>query len=605
MDHDHLAVRLAESCARHADRLATRRRVGERWVTQTYRRLDERRRALAVQLLALGVRPGDRVALFSANRPEWTEVDFACLSVRAVSVPLYATSTPDQVRHILADSGSSVVVIAGDSELERLAAVWDQLPDLRTVIVLDAVGAVPGGREVTAYADLLARTPTASDLEAVDRVVAEASSDEVATIVYTSGTTGEPRGAMLTNRGFSFELDTLSVFFDITPEDSSLAFLPLSHSLERAWTYKVLMQGAMNTYVPDARTVAEMLVLARPTLMASVPRLYEKVFLTAHAAVAGSPAKKKVFQWAFQVGAQCQHAYRKGRRPSAYWRAQLPLADRLVFSSIRDALGGPKAVMACGGAPLRKEIEEFFSAAGMLLCQGYGLTEASPLVSFNSPGGFKFGTAGRCLAGAEIRIGNEGEILYRGPNVMKGYWNLPERTAEAIDDEGWLHTGDVGYVDTDGYLVITDRIKDIIVNSYGKNIAPAPIEGTILSDPLFEQAVVLGDNRPFLTLLVTPSRPQLEALAAQMQIRFDDYRDLLSHPQIADEMKARVQRLTAKLPSHEQIKDLRVLIEEFSMDNGLLTPTLKVKRREVEKRFAAVIDDMYARLSDLRGRKEE
>lgn len=603
MDQHHLAARLLGACRTYPDRVATRIRVGDDWVTQTFRQLNERRRRFAGHLVAQGVRPGDRVAIISNNRPEWTEVDFACLSVRAVSVPVYATSTADQVRHIVADAGASLAIVAGQSELDRVVAVWDDLPDLRAVITFDAT-TLPEGREVLCYPDVMAAAPAASDLAEVDARVEAASADEVATIVYTSGTTGDPRGAMLTNRGMTFELDTLDAFFDITPEDSSLAFLPLSHSLERAWTYKVLMTGCMNTYVPNAKKVAEVLVLAEPTLMVSVPRLYEKVFVTAHNSVADSPAKKRIFDWALHVGANCQHAYRKGRQPAAHWRAQLPLADKLVLSSIRKALGGPKTVMACGGAPLRKEIEEFFSAAGMLVCQGYGLTEASPLVSFNAPAGFKFGTAGRIIEGAEVRIGAEGEILFRGPNVMKGYWNLPELTAEAIDDEGWLHSGDVGYVDTDGYLVITDRIKDIIVTSGGKNIAPAPIEGSILSDPLFEYAVVLGDNRPFLTLLVTPSRPQLEDFAAQLQIKVDDYRELLTDPRILEEMRRRVQRLTERLPSHEQIKDLRVLIEEFTMDNGLLTPTLKVKRREVEKRFGAVIDEMYARLAELRGRKE-
>ncbi len=603
MDRQHLAIRLAETASRHPTRTATRIRAGAGWVTQTYRQLDQRRRTLAAHLAARGVAPGDRVAIFSPNRPEWSEVDLACLSIRAISVPLYATSTPEQVRHILADSGSSVAVVAGASELERIVAVWDDLPDLRLVVTFDPADAP--GREVVGYAELMGGRPDNDALIEVQQRMADASSDEVATIVYTSGTTGDPRGVMLTHSGLSFELDALDAFFDITPDDSSLAFLPLSHSLERAWTYKVLLGGCMNTYVSDPKTVAEMLVLAQPTLMVSVPRLYEKVFVTAHTTVAESPAKKRVFDWAFKVGAECQHAYRKGRVPAAFWRAQLPLADKLVLSSIRAAIGGPKTVMACGGAPLRKEIEEFFSAAGVLVSQGYGLTEASPLVSFNSPRGFKFGTVGRCVVGGRIRIGAEGEILYRGPNVMRGYWNMPELTAETVDEDGWLHTGDVGYVDVDGYLVITDRIKDIIVTSGGKNIAPAPIEGSILADPLFEYAVVLGDNRPFLTLLVTPSRPQLEDLANQLQIKVDDYRELLSNSVIADEIRARVARLTERLPRHEQIKDLRVLIEEFTMDNGLLTPTLKVKRREVEKRFAAVIDDMYARLAELRARWDD
>ena len=274
-------------------------------------------------------------------------------------------------------------------------------------------------------------------------------------------------------------------------------------------------------------------------------------------------------------------------------------ADKLVLPSVRDAMGGPKTVMACGGAPLRKEMEELISACGMLLEQGYGMTEASPLISFNAPEGFKFGTAGRVLPGGEIKIADEGEICYRGPNVMVGYWNNPEATAATIR-EGWLHTGDVGYVDTDGYVVITDRIKDLIVTSNGKNIAPAPIEGMILADPLFEQAVVLGDNRPFVTLLVSPSLPNLESLGRQLSLTWDNREDLFKNPAILAEITRRVQTMTAKLPHHEQIKDLRVMIEEFTQENGLLTPTLKVKRREVEKRFAQVIDDMYAKLAEVR-----
>ncbi len=603
MDHGNLAVRLRDAIAEHSGRDATRVRVGEGWVTQTYGEFGRRARAAAAHLVSVGVQPGDRVALFSPNRPEWSEFDLACLSAGAVVVPIYATSTPDQVRHIIADSGAVALAVAGDVELGRVTQVWESLPELRHVIAFDPVAT--DDERVTSYAALQSRTPASEHVDEVEARLARASADDLASIIYTSGTTGEPRGAVLTHRAFTFELDCLDSFFTITPEDSSLSFLPLSHALERAWTFHVLKHGCLNTYVANAATVAEMMVLARPTLMVSVPRLYEKVFITAHSKVAASPAKKKVFDWAFRVGGQCQRAYRKGKEPALYWKAQLPLADKLVFSSIRDAMGGPKAVMACGGAPLRREIEEFFSAAGMLLSQGYGLTEAAPLVSFNSPGAFKFGTVGRVLTGAEVMIGAEGEILYRGPNVMKGYWNLPEATAAAIDDEGWLHTGDVGYVDVDGYLVITDRIKDLIVTSNGKNIAPGPIEGTILADPLFEHAVVLGDNRPFLTLLVTPSRPHLEEMANQLQIKVTDYRDLLSDPRIAEEMQRRVAALTAKLPTHEQVKDLRVLLEEFSMDNGLLTPTLKVKRREVEKRFAQIIEDMYTKVSELRGKKDD
>ncbi len=602
MDHAHLSVRLADAIARHGSRPATRIKVGERWRVQTYAELGEQVATLAAHLVTQGVQPGDRVLLLSNNRPEWSVADLALLSVRAITVPIYPTSTPDQVRHIAADSGAVFGIVENGMLLDRVFPVWGDVPELRGLWTFEPTTSEDD--RVRNLADVLAE-PVDPDADATARArIAEASGDDLASIIYTSGTTGEPRGAMLTHGAFTSELDSLDAFFDITPEDSSLAFLPLSHALERAWTFKVLMSGALNTYVADARTVAEALVEAEPSMFVSVPRLYEKVYATVHQRVAASPVKKAIFDWAMGVGAKSQHAYRKGRRPSALLQAQLPVADKLVFSSIRDALGGQKTVMACGGAPLRKEIEEFFSAAGMLLSQGYGLTEAAPLVSFNAPAAFKFGTAGRVMAGGEIRIADEGEICYRGPNVMKGYWNNPDATAAAIDEDGWLHTGDVGYVDTDGYLVITDRIKDIIVTSGGKNIAPAPIEGMILADPLFEHAVVLGNNRPFVTLLVRPSMPHLEELAEKLQVRFADASELADRPEIREEIRRRVEALTEKLPSQESIKDFRVALEEFTMDNGLLTPTLKVKRRQVEQRFESLIEDMYARLQERRKNRD-
>ena len=600
MNQFHLAVRFAAAARTHAARPATRIRRGDGWQVRTYGQLARDVATLAAHVVRAGVAPGDRVLLLSNNRPEWSAVDLALLSVRAVPVPVYPTSTPEQIAHMAGDSGAVFGVVEDGRLLAGLAEAWADLPDLRGVWTLEPTGS--DDERVTALADVLAAPATAEEDAEVSRRLAEASADDLASIIYTSGTTGLPRGAMLTHRGFTTELDTLDAFFDITPEDSSLAFLPLSHALERAWTFKVLTTGALNTYVADARTVADALVEARPTMFVSVPRLYEKVFTTVHQKVASSPAKKKIFDWAMHVGAASQHAYRKGRVPNPALRAQLPLADRLVVRAVRDALGGPKSVMACGGAPLRKEIEEFFSAAGMLLCQGYGLTEASPLVSFNSPGGFKFGTAGRVVGIGEVRIADEGEILYRGPNVMQGYWNDPEATAAAIDDDGWLHTGDVGYVDVDGYLVITDRIKDIIVTSGGKNIAPAPIEGLILADPLFEHAVVLGNNRPYVTLLVSPSLPGLEDLAHQLQLTFKEASELPTRPEIVEEIKRRVEALTDRLPSQEKVKDLRVMLEELTMDNGLLTPTLKVKRRQVEERFSALIEDMYAKVTQAKDR---
>lgn len=600
MDTSNIAVRMADVFRRHPERPATRIRRGDGWQIRSFRQLERDVTTLAAHLVAQGIEPGDRVLLLSNNRPEWSVADLALLSIRAVPVPIYPTSTPEQVKHIAGDSGAVWAFVENDALVQRLLPVWPELPALRGTWTFDPVAS--DDPRVRTLADVLA-DPVAPDTAAAAAArLQDASGDDLASIIYTSGTTGEPRGAALTHRGFTSELDSLDAFFDITPEDHSLAFLPLSHALERAWTFKVLTSGCMNTYVADARTVADALVEAKPTMFVSVPRLYEKVFTTVHQKVAGSAVRKAIFRWAMRVGAWNQRAYRKGRRPSLGLQLALPVADKLVFSAIRDALGGPKTVMACGGAPLREEIEEFFSSAGMLLCQGYGLTEASPLISFNSPGAFKFGTAGRVIEGGEVRIAEEGEICYRGPNVMQGYWNNPDATAAAIDEEGWLHTGDVGYVDTDGYLVITDRIKDIIVTSGGKNIAPAPIEGLILADPLFEHAVVLGNNRPYVTLLVRPSLPALEELAHQLQLTFSEAGELPTRPEIVEELKRRVDALTHKLPSQEKVKDLRVMLEELTMDNGLLTPTLKVKRRQVEERFSALIEEMYAKVSHAKDR---
>lgn len=590
MTVEHLAQLFTETFATHRDRTATRIRVGDDWATQTYAEFETKVRGVAAGLIASGIAVGDRIALFANNCPEWSEVDLGCLFARAVPVPLYATSTPTQIRHILADSGTRMIFVGGKSEAERVLSVRGDLPALERIVILEPYDDMPD--DLVCLDDF-----RREDADAVATRLDDASGDELSAIIYTSGTTGDPKGVMLTHLGMVKEIEAVHLLFDVTPDDHSLCFLPLSHAFERAWTLLVLSSGCMNTYVPNARTVADQMVLAQPTLMVSVPRLFETVFKTAHAKVASSAAKRAIFTWAFRVGGRLQRAYRKGKRPSIFWRAQFPIAEALVFKNIRAAMGGHKTVLACGGAPLRQDIEEFFSAAGMLVCQGYGLTEAAPLVSFNSPHGFKFGTTGRVMHGGELRIGEHGEILFRGPNVMAGYWNNPEATAAAIDEDGWLHTGDAGYIDTDGYLVITDRIKDIIITSGGKNVSPQPIEGMVLADPLFEHAVLLGDNRPCLTLLVRPSLPALEELAGRMQWP-GGLTEWLEHPDFVAEVKRRVAELTAKLPSHEQVRETTVLSDDLTMDNGLLTPTLKIKRREVEQRFKDAVEAMYERIAD-------
>ena len=565
-----------------ADLPAHRLREGDGWRTWTYAEVGDRVGAFARWLIEQGVQPGDRVALLSGNRPEWQVADFAIMAVGALTVPLYASSSADQVAHIIADSGAQLAVVRGRHEAALVAGAG-----VTKIVTLDPV---PDHDQLDACGP--ARPDSVAGLDA--RLAATQLGD-LATVIYTSGTTGQPRGVMLAHRAFAYQIDAINGLYDVGPGDSSVCFLPLAHALERIWSLYVTSRGALNTYCTDPRRIAELLPLAKPNLLISVPRLYEKVYATAHQRVAESPAKKAVLRWALHVGGQLQRAYRKGKQPSPLPTSQLPIADRLVLRSIRDAIGGPKKVLISGGAPLRLEIEEFFSACGVLLGQGYGLTETGPMMTYFSPTTYKLGTVGYCTPGGEIRIADGGEICYRGPNLMRGYWNDPGATDAAIDADGWFHTGDVGYLDAQGYLVITDRLKDIIVTSGGKNVAPQAIEGLILTDSLFEYAVVLGNDRPYLTMFVQPTRDGLEALAEQLQVRWKDAEELVADNVVVDEVKQRIDALTSRLPGHAQIRDVRVMLDTFTQDNDLLTPTLKVKRREVERRFAELIDEMSAR----------
>ena len=603
----HLAHMFRATVANHGFRPATRVRQGGQWIIRTYAETGRRVAGLARAFVTPGLltedglQRGDRISLFAGNCSEWIEADLAGMTIGVIPVPIYPTSTPDQIVHIVTDAGVRVIVTAGPKELDRILEARDQMPGLETVILINPADQVGDHDGLTVLSLEQVRQAGASEeiQTVVEERMGQSCPDDVAALIYTSGTTGEPKGVMISHRAALAELQALDAFFDVTPADHSLSFLPLSHALEWGWSMAVIRHGCLNTFVPNPKTISAMLAEVRPTLFVSVPKLYEQVMSVAREKVSDSPAKLKIFEWSIRIGREWWQAEQEGRRPSVSLRARHGVADRLVLKAIRDAIGGPKTVLAAGGAPLRKEVEEFFAACGLLVCQGYGLTEASPLVSFNSPGGYKFGTAGRPLVGSQMTTTEDGEILYRGPNVMKGYWKAPEATAAAIED-GWLHTGDIGHIDEDGFLVITDRLKDIIVTLNGKNISPQPIENSLMKDPLFEHAVLLGDNRPCLTLLVKPSLPQVEELAERLHITSMTGPEMLRSEELAEEIRRRVAEITEKLPHQEQIRDLRVLWDEFTTDNGLLTPTLKVRRREVEKRFTEIVEEMYARLAARR-----
>ncbi len=584
----HLARLFRSTARRHAHRAATRVRRGNGWRTMTYERLAAEVEALARHLIDLDVQPGDRVGIFSPNRPEWSVADLAALSVRAVVVPVYPTATDALLELVLGHAEVSVLFVFGTAELDAVKRVWSALPRLRTVIVFDVIS--DSDPRVTTFDLVRAKPPSRSSSAALEQRLEQAEADDLASIVYTSGRT--PLGVMLSHRGFADQLAALEEVVTFAPPDHSLCLLPLAHSLERLWTFGVLTRGCLNTYLPDPRQVAAMLALVRPTLLVATPRLYHLVYEAWYRS-ARTASQRRRLRWAIRVGGAAQRAHLAGRQPSPAIAAQLPLADRLVLRRVRAAMGGPKRVMACGGGVLRRDVEDFFSAAGMLVCQVYGVTEASPLIAVNSPTAFKLGTVGRALPGSELRIADDGEIWYRGPNLMLGYWKDEAATREAVVDS-WLRTGDCGRLDADGFLTVAEPAQDRIVTA-GGDVSPAPIEERLLADPLFEQAVLLGDGRPYLTVLLKPSRDQLEALAERLQLRWHSLDELVRDPRVLKEVRSRVAAVSARLPRNQRIGDLRLLLEDLSREHGLLTGSLRARRRQVEQRFAGLIEEMYGK----------
>ncbi len=419
-------------------------------------------------------------------------------------------------------------------------------------------------------------------------------SEELATIIYTSGTTGEPKGAMLTHSNLFHQIDTVDAYFDVGPEDRSLCFLPLSHVFERSWSYYIFHSGAVNHYMDDHKLVREYMEEVKPTVMVSVPRLFEKIYSGANEKLRkASPIKKVMFRWSMGVGRDYNNMRTEGKEPGSILSLKYKLADKLVLSKLRAIVGGDKKFFACGGAPLLKEIGEFFLSAGVLVCEGYGLTETSPIISFNRPTDIRFGTVGKTAPLVEVKLGKDDEILVKGPNVMKGYWNRPDLTEEAFYD-GWFRTGDVGQFDDKGFLKITDRIKDIIITSNGKNIARQRVELTIGKDHYIEQILAVGNNRQFISALVVPYFEALEEYAKEKGIAFTSRDMLVKKKEIIDFYNKRIEAVQKDLAHFEQIKKFTLLSEEFSQAAGEITPTLKNKRRVIMERYGDLIEKMYS-----------
>ena len=555
--------------------------------------LDRIRRA-SLGLEEIGTQPGDRIGILSENRPEWAIADYACLMLGATDVPLYPSLPAEQIAYILRDSGSSVIFVSDAQESAKIASIRAECPALRTVIAFDED--VPGVDMSLAALESRGATADNESRRRAFRQRADAvRPDDVATIIYTSGTTGDPKGVMLTHDNIYSNVVAAAAAIPFEGRDTCLSFLPLSHIFERmGGHYLMLHTGTSIAYAESMDTVPVNLVEVRPTLVLSVPRLYEKMYARVlENALASGGIKKRIFFWARAVAERWADVKLAGGTPRGLLAAQYTLAQRLVFSKLKARTGGRLRYFVSGGAPLAQEINKFFYAAGLVILEGYGLTETSPVIAVNTPANFRLGTVGKPVPGVEVAIADDGEILTRGPHVMKGYFNKPAATAEAIDTSGWFHTGDIGEL-RDDFLAITDRKKDIIVTAGGKNIAPQPIENRIKTNKYVSQAVMIGDKRKFAVVLVVPNWDSLEKWAKLRNLLWTDRAQLLEMPAIRAKMEREVMSELQGLARFELPKKIGLLEHDFSIERGELTPTLKVKRRVVDKTYKAMIDSLYA-----------
>jgi long-chain acyl-CoA synthetase len=547
---------------------------------------------LSMALVELGVKPGDRVGVFATNRPEWHTADFAITGAGGVTVPIYFNESPDRMTYILRHSGAKIIVVAGARQLQRLLDCRPQLPDLEQIIAVD--GGPDRPMECLRYETLIASAGGA-EVASYRIRASQVLPGQLCSVIYTSGTTGEPKGVMLTHTNLCSNVTDSCVTSDMQPGvDVALSFLPLAHIYGRTMDYVLLFSGISIAYVEDVNTLAQVLLEVRPTILAAVPRVFEKLY--ARLMEQGSKTtgiRRKLFDWAIDVA---NHAapWRCGIRSAGpILKGQWALANKLVYSKIRDAVGGRLRIVFSGGAPLSRDLAEFFWSVGIPIYQGYGLTETSPVLTSNYPKN-RVGSSGRPIPNVSIQIADDGEILAKGPCVMQGYYKSPEATREVLTEDGWFRTGDIGYLDSDNFLFITDRKKDLLKTAAGKFVAPQPIENALKSSAYILNAMVVGDQRKFVVALLVPNPVTVAAKANEQGIRFASNQEMVAHPWVRSLIDAEVKRLTPHLAQWETIKRFALLSEDFTFDNGGLTFTMKLKRRVVEQRYRDVIAQLYA-----------
>ena len=568
---------------------------GDRWIDVSIPEFRDSVHGLAYALHDLGVKSGDRVAILSENRPEWTIADFAILCASAVSVPVYPTLLGWQIEYILNDAGTVAVICSDKEQLDKILEIRAHVPALSTVIVCDPPQHLPEGvrtfREVVDTGLKLEK----SDPNWFEQSRTSRRPDDLATLVYTSGTTGNPKGAMLTHGNITSNVATVRDVVPIGPGDTALSILPLSHILERMVDFLYYYKGGTVAYAENVTKVADNLQEIKPQYFAAVPRLFEKMRARVMDNVATAPpARQKIFHWALKV-AEERLPYRVDRKPLPLGlKLKSAVADKLVFSKILARLGGNVKYVVSGGAPLSADLAAFFIGAGVEILEGYGLTETSPVIAVNRPEKRRIGSVGPIIPGVEVKIAPDGEILSRGPHIMKGYWNNPEATAQAIDEQGWFHTGDIGEIDKDGFLKITDRKKDILINAYGKNIAPQPLEALLKSSPYVGTPVLIGDRRKYLVALIVPNFEKLEREATALGVQFRTKDELVNDEKVKGLIQNEIDRFNQNLDRQEKIRRFALLPRDFTIEDDEITPSLKVKRKNIDKKYKHIIDTLYA-----------
>ncbi len=567
-----------------------------RWRPISSDQIYQRTRALGKALLDWGAQKGDRIALIGENRWEWAVSDFATLAIGAANVPIYPTLTGDQIATLVQDAGCRIAIVSTRQQYEKLAAVRAKT-QLERIVIMDSIGAPQGA---IPFSDLLAGADErGSERDAVfDALARSVEPKDLATLIYTSGTTGEPKGVMLTHANIAANQNFAGYEYSFDSNDVCISFLPLSHITARALDWVMYGSGAQVVYVSQFDRLPQAMREIKPTVFVGVPRVYEKIRQEVERRAAESAVKKRLLKFALRIGAKHRElVYGAGQPSSRLWK----LADKLVFSKVREAFGGRVRVFVSGGAPLGIDTAQWFASAGIAAWEGYGLTETSPVIALNSLPNHRLGAVGKPLPNVEIKFAEDGELLVRGPAVFAGYWHKPDATAECFDADGWFRTGDIGHLDNDGFLYITDRKKELLKTSGGKLVAPQPIESKLKNSILVGQAAVVGDKHKFICAIISPNFSALEQWARAREIRARTRADLLKDKRVVAHFDSLVREVNAGLANFETIKRFRLVAEEWSQDSGELTPSMKLKRRVISERYSAVVAELYADEATARG----